>query len=237
MKLYFNGCSHTFGDDLTDRSLSWPSLVAQQLNCEFVSDAVRGGTNDRIMYRTIKHAQDFDCFCIAWTYNNRFTRYRSDNNHDVNFNTRLKHSLYGDCAEFIQYGKLHYAFWHNEMYAFKLWLQNIVLLQKYLSSIGKPYIMISADHNNIKRWNVDRSKFNSSVQSLVCFDLMSDEQLDQEHTEIQTLIQQVDQTRYLGFESWCITDLHGQYPTGQTGHLLENGHRAVADYILSHDLL
>lgn len=234
MKLYFNGCSHTFGDDLRDRNLAWPALVAKHLQCEFVNDAVSGGTNCRLQYRTIKHVQDFDFFCLAWTYNARFTRYRADNNHDVNFNPQLIHSLYGDCVEFSQYAKLHYAFWHNELYALKLQLQNIIMLQRYLSSMNKRYIMINAYHNNIKRWNVDRNLFNSSVKSLICFDLMSDEQLDAEYAEIQNLIKQIDTTNYLGFDSWCITDLHKQYKVGPTGHLLADGHQAVADYLLSH---
>ncbi len=60
MKLYFNGCSHTYGDDLTDFNKAWPGLIAKQIGCNFVNDAVSGGTNDRIVYRTIKNAQNFD---------------------------------------------------------------------------------------------------------------------------------------------------------------------------------
>ena len=52
MRLYFNGCSHTFGDDLTDRNCAWPALISKKLNCEFVNDAASGGSNDRIMYKT-----------------------------------------------------------------------------------------------------------------------------------------------------------------------------------------
>jgi hypothetical protein len=235
MKLYFNGCSHTFGDDLHDKSLSWPSLLGSKLNCQILNDSVSGGTNDRIMYRTVKNVHDFDFFCIAWTYTSRFTRYRIDNNYDVNFNPQLVHSLYKDAPEFKDYGKMHYAYWHNELYAVKLWLQNIVLLQRYLDSFKKPYVMISANHNHIHRWNVDRSLFNSSVKSLVCFDLMSDLQLDAEHTEIQLLISQIDHSRYIDLDSWYITQLCSAYPVGPTGHLLEEGHQAVANHILAHD--
>ena len=65
MRLYFNGCSHTFGDDLLYRNQAWPSLIAKKLQCDFVNDSVSGGTNDRIVYRTIKHANEFDRFYIA----------------------------------------------------------------------------------------------------------------------------------------------------------------------------
>ena len=235
MRLYFNGCSHTFGDDLTDRNQTWPALISKKLNCDFVNDAVSGGTNDRIMYRTIKHANEFDCFYIAWTYTSRFTCYRSDNNHDVNFNANLTHSLYGDHPEFKEYGKFHYVFWNNELYNFKLWLQNIVLLQRYLNSINKPYVMLNANHNHVRQWSTDWHLFNSSVQSLLCFDRMDDKTLYNEHLEIQTLLKQIDTSTYIGWNSWWITKLHKEYPVGLTNHLLEDGHVAIANTILAHD--
>jgi hypothetical protein len=235
MRLYFNGCSHTFGDDLKDRQMAWPALIAKKLNCDFVNDAVSGGSNDRIMYRTIKNAHEFDRFYIAWTYTVRFTRYRSDNNHEVNFNPLLSHSLYGNRIEFNDYGKIHYAFWNNELYNFKLWLQNIVLLQRYLESVNKPYVMINADHNHINQWSTDWNLFNSSVQSLLCFDLMDDETLHNEHLEIQTLLKQIDTSNYIDWDSWWITKLCGEYPASSTGHLLQDGHAAVANKILAHD--
>jgi hypothetical protein len=235
MKIYFNGCSHTFGDDLADRAHAWPARVAAALQSKFVNDAVSGGTNDRILYRTVKFAQQFDFVCIAWTYTSRFTRYRSDNNHDVNFNAQMTHSMYGQATEFRDYGRLHYTFWHNELYNFKIWLQNVVLLQSYLDSINRPFVMISADHNHINRWASDRDQFNSSVKSLINFDLMSDQQLDDEHCEIQRLLDQVDRQRYYGFGHWWITQLHAHYPVGNTSHLQKAGHQAIADYLLSHD--
>jgi hypothetical protein len=235
MKLYFNGCSHTFGDDLPDRSYAWPGVIAKSLQCDFVNDAMSGGTNDRILYRTLKHAHEFDRFYIAWTYTSRFTRYRSDNNHDVNFNPQLRHSLYNDTPEFSVYGKLHYSVWHNELYNFKLWVQNIILLQRYFESINKPYVMINSDHNHINRWSSDCNTFNSNVKSLLCFDIMNDQQLHAEYTEIQNLIQQIDTSKYIGWGSWWITKLISQYPVGPTNHLLEDGHAAIANYILEHD--
>jgi hypothetical protein len=236
MKLYFNGCSHTWGDNLSDPGTqAWPSLIAKNLNCEFTNDSVSGGTNDRIMYRTIKNTHNFDKFYIAWTYTSRFTRYRADNNHDVNFNPHLNYSMYGNSSEFKDYGKLHYAVWHNELYAFKLWLQNIILLQRYFEGANKPYVMINADNNYINRWSVSWPNFNARVQSLLCFDSMNDDQLFAEHNEIQLLVKQIDLEHFLGWNTWWISDLINQYPVGETGHLLDQGHQAIANYILTND--
>jgi len=235
MKLYFNGCSHTFGDDLLDKSQSWPALIAKNLGFDFLNDAVSGGTNDRILYRTIKHAHNFDKFYIAWTYTSRFTRYRSDNNHDVNFNPQLKNTIYGNTSEFKDYGKIHYSTWHNELYAFKIWLQNVILLQRYFESMKKPYIMINSDHNHINQWTVGWNLFNDNVKSLLCFDLMDDQQLYNEHTEIQNLTNQINTDHYIGWDTWWITSLYNKYSTGPTRHLLEDGHNAVANFVLTHD--
>jgi hypothetical protein len=236
MKLYFNGCSYTWGDDLSDPdSQAWPVLIAKNLNCKFINDSVSGGTNDRIMYQTIKNIHDFDKFYIAWTYTTRFTRYRADNNHMVNFNPQLANNMYGNSSEFKEYGLMHYTFWHNELYAFKLWLQNIILLQRFFESEKKSYVMINSDNNFIDKWSTSWQNFNSSVQYLLCFDLMNDDQLYTEYGEIQQLIKQIDSKHFLGWNTWWITDLTKQYPVGSTGHLLEQGHQAVAEYILTND--
>ena len=236
MILYFNGCSHTWGDDLSDpHNQSWPCILSQSLGYDFLNDSQSGGTNDRILYRTIKNIDRFDKFYIAWTYTSRFTRYRSDNNHDVNFNIQLKHHLYGDDPEFKSYGLIHYRTWHNELYEFKLWLQNIILLQSLFKVKRKPYVMVNADNNNINRWNTDWKDFNNSVKSLLCFDLMNDEQLKAEYYEIQDLLSQIDYSNFVGWNKWWLTQLTSSYPVGKTGHLLDEGHRAIAKYILEHD--
>lgn len=235
MKLYFNGCSHTYGDDLKNPQLSaWPSLVASRRNCEFFNDSVSGGTNDRIMYRTIKYIDQFDEFFIAWTYTSRFTRYRADNNHEVNFNPLLVNSLYGKLPEFQDYGLIHYSTWHNELFAFKHWLQNIILLQTLLSSNGKKYTMLNAANNFVRQWSTEWPDFIKNIKPLVCFNLMNDAQLRQEYDEIQVLLKKIDRTNFILFGDWCIMDLCKTHQTGKTGHLIEDGHSTIADTILNH---
>jgi hypothetical protein len=236
MKLYFSGCSHTYGDDLSDpTSQSWPAIISSRLGHKFLNDSTSGGTNDRIMYRTIKNIDQFDKFYIAWTYTTRFTRYRADNNYEINFNPQLTHAMYGKSLEFLQYGKLHYSIWHNELYSFKLWLQNIILLQTLFKSKNKSYVMINADNNLINQWTSDWPLFNDSVHSFLCVDLMNDNQLRAENLEIQNLLKQIDFSHYIGWNSWWLTQLLETYPVGPTGHLLEEGHLATAQYILKHD--
>ena len=236
MKLFFIGCSHTFGDDLDDPATqSWPALVAKELNCEFTNASISGGTNERTLYHTVKNLFGYDKFYIAWTYIQRFTRYRPDNNFEINFNPALSHHLYGQDPAYVDYGRMHYTHWYNELFAFKLWTQQIILLQSFLEKNHKPYVMVNSCPNNIKRWTSSWQEFYDSVQSLLCFDIMDDAQLFQEHQEIQTLVGQIDQKRFLGWNEWCISDLNTRYPSGVTGHLLNQGHQSIADYILDND--
>ena len=236
MRLYFNGCSHTYGDDLADpKNNAWPAVLSRQLGLDFVNDSISGGTNDRIIYRTIKHLDQFDQFYIAWTYTSRFTRYRSDNNHDVNFNSQLVHTLYSKDYNFTEYGKIHYKVWHNELYAFKSWLQNIIMLQRLFESEHKHYLMINTAPNHLDRWASGWQDFNNNVKSLVCFDCMSDDQLYHEHLEIQKLISLIDLTRFMEWNQWCLTDELAQHPVGKTGHLLEYGHVVTASRILNYN--
>ena len=50
-----------------------------------------------------------------------------------------------------------------------------------------------------------------------------------------SLLKQIDTSNYIGWDSWWITMLHSKYPVGPTGHLLEDGHKAVSNKILAHD--
>lgn len=236
MTAFFIGCSFTYGDDLPDPGKeAWPVLVAEQKQMPFVNAAVGGGSNERTVYHTIKNIDQFDKFYIAWTSIARFTRYRPDNNFEINFNPQLSHGTIGNDPDFLNYGKLHYKSWYNELYAFKLWLQQIIILQCYLGSKNKSWIMINTFDNNIKKWTSGWNNFIDSVKSLVCFDNMDDDQLYQEHLEIQNLLKQIDIEKFLGWNSLTIRNLVSGMPSGLTGHPLAQGHQAIAEYILKHD--
>ena len=64
---------------------------------------------------------------------------------------------------------------------------------------------------------------------------MNDQQLYEEHIEIQNLIQKINFDKFIGWGDWYIIKLAQHYPVGATGHLLTEGHQVVADYVLAHD--
>ena len=137
MKLYFNGCSFTYGTELKNPgSDSWPTLVSAYLKSDFLNDAVPGGTNDRIMYKTIQNINHYDCFFIAWTFYSRFTEYNPVDNFEINFtpnmnlDTSLHHSddLKKNYQKYQDYGNLYYKHWFNELFEF-----NYNLFVNYIS--------------------------------------------------------------------------------------------------------
>ena len=225
--LWATGCSHTYGDDLADKAQAWPYLLANMLDLECMNNATSGGSNERIVYQTVK-SKPTKIKIIAWTYKERFTRYDPENNFEINFNPALAHSLYENNSNFKKYGNLHYTHWYNDLYSFKHWLQQIILLQKYLDNQQQPYVMLNAAHNSYSRYITDHKDFNDSIKDLVCFDNMTDDQLYAEHCEIQQYIDLIDTRRYYNIQDFYITQLNENYPTGKTGHLLEEAQQEIA---------
>lgn len=234
MKVYVNGCSFTHGDELKTPNLSaWPALLGKNLNCRVDNDAVSGGTNQRTVYRTIKNLENkYDLYIISWTTYTRFTFYKSDNNYEVNFNPRLNHTTYGKEKFYKEWGNTLYKVWFNELYAFKLWLQQIIAVQAILAN--KNYLMLNTFHNNLNAWTVDSNLFNESVRNLITFDNMNDEQIFAEHREIQYYLKQIDTSKFYRWKDFYIASLNEKFPIGPHGHFLEQGHIEIAKLISEH---
>lgn len=229
MNLFFTGCSFTYGEDLKNPERdAWPALVARDQ--PFTNTAVRGGANDRMVYQVIKNIDQFDKFYIAWTEINRFTRYNTDNHKEVKFTTNSRIVTH----EYVNYAKLHYTFFSSNLYNFKLWLQQIILLQSYLEKKNKKYVMINMCHNKISDCVFVKS-WQPAAKSFLEIDHLDDHHLAAEYQEIQALAKDINLDKFLGWGTWAMTDLLKEYPVGATQHLLEDGHRAIAQYILQND--
>jgi len=115
------------------------------------------------------------------------------------------------------------------LYEFKIWLQQIIVLQKYFESKSQRYLMLNAAQNNYNAFSSSWLEFNNNIKDLVCFDVMNDEELYQEHIEIQKYIDEINMKCYYSINNFHITDLHNVYPVGKTGHLLDEGHQHLAN--------
>jgi hypothetical protein len=244
MKLYFNGCSFTHGDELENPEKdSWPAVVASWLNSDFFNDAVSGGTNDRTIYKTMLNGHRYDYYFIAWTTYTRFTEYNPVDNFEINFTTQLNldpslhHSddLKKNYSKYKKYGELYYKNWFNELYEFKKWLQQIILLQSFFDKIKKPYTMLNTMPNHLSLWLSSQESFISSCRNLISFfDCVNDDQLLEEHKQIQELNSLIDKSKFISWNDWSIVDTCKLHPCGPGGHILESGHFEVAKKILEH---
>jgi hypothetical protein len=234
MKIYANGCSFTYGDELTNPSKNaWPVLLSNSLHATLNNDATSGGTNYRTVYRTIKNLKNnYDLYLIAWTDYSRFTFYRSTNNEEINLNSRLKNDTLRKSLELTDWAFKFYKHWYNELYAFKLWLQQIIQLQSVLQN--KSYIMINTFPNNIDSWTKPKDQFIDSVKYLINFDLMNDEQIFAEYEEIQYYISNIDFTKFYKWQEFYIFQLCKLFPIGPFGHILDQGHEHVAKLLYNH---
>jgi hypothetical protein len=234
MKIYANGCSFTYGDELINPAAdAWPTLLANKLHSSVVNDAISGGTNYRTLYRTIKNIkEDYDLCLIAWTDYSRFTVYKSDDNFEINFNTNLKHTMYQNTDEFKKWGLTFYKHWYNELYAFKLWLQQIMQLQSLLKN--KNYVMINTMPNNLSNWTADKDQFIKSVKNLINIDSMNDKQIFDEYDEINYYIDSIDLSKFYQWNAFYITQLCSDFPIGVDGHILEQGHQHLAKLLYDH---
>lgn len=243
MRLYFNGCSFTYGTELVNpKDFAWPALVAKSMGADFVNDAVSGGTNDRIMYKTILNLHDFDFFFIAWTSYARFTEYNPIDNYEINFNPALSidSSLHHSDdlrknQKHISYGKIYYADWFNELYEFKKWLQQILLLQSLFKVNKKNCLMINTVDNNLNRWLQPKETFINSIKGLLpFFDHLNDSQIFTEYEQIQQLVSQIDQSMFIKWNEITLIEIGYPYPKGPGQHFLEEGHQAVANFMLEY---
>jgi hypothetical protein len=230
VRIYANGCSLTAGLHLNNNA--WPQLIAERLSAPLLNHAVDGGTNSRTVYQTIRNLKDFDLFLIGWTSTSRYTFYDSTNNHEINFNPSLSHPNYESKSHYQNWGKVLYSHWHNELYAFKLWLQQIIQLQTLLKSHGKKYVMINALENNLSVWLNGPASFSK----LINLEVMNDNQIIDEWNEIQYYVSLIDTDSFVKWNDFYIASIkvNNLFPVTATGHLTKEGHSYVANLIYEH---
>jgi len=234
MRIYACGCSFTYGDELKNPNKSaWPARLAEKLSATIDNNATNGGTNARTLYQTIKNTQEnYDLYLISWTTYSRFTFYKSDNNFETNFNPNLENSLYENENFYYDWGHNLYKYWYNELFAFKLWLQQIIQLQQILKD--KKYLMLNTMENNLSKWLAPKESFKDSVKDLINIDMMNDEQIFDEYKEIQYYISLIDFSKFYRWNEFYIDQLADQFPIGGHGHILEDGHEYLANLIYKH---
>jgi hypothetical protein len=67
-KLYVNGCSFVWGDELENREKeAFPFLLEKKLNCELINDSKCGASNERILRTTLSRDLSDSFVIIGWS--------------------------------------------------------------------------------------------------------------------------------------------------------------------------
>jgi hypothetical protein len=74
MKLKSFGCSFIYGSDLSDTQLTWPSLLAQDINYEYQCHAWPGSGNLQILEKLLNQlaTNESSLYVVGWTWIDRF---------------------------------------------------------------------------------------------------------------------------------------------------------------------
>jgi hypothetical protein len=206
--IYCIGDSFTYGDELPDTNLAWPSL----LDAETVNLGRNAGTNDRIIRRAmdIVLGDPGNKIIVAWSTTSRaeivdqhgiFSYWPGRNNiwvRDADRTNLIKSVTAMACDD-------TYKWMHRN------WLRDVILLQTFFKYHNQPYLMIMSH----------QAQFQNEMY-LVNSDLHRD------------LGQHVDTEFFLGWPQTGMVEWVGDCPKGPNGHPLELGHERIAEKINEH---
>jgi lysophospholipase L1-like esterase len=202
MRLLTVGDSFTYGEELADRSLAWPHVLADKLKYTVINHGEPAVSNDHILRKVLEEIDNHDMIIIAWTHFARIEIADSCGIYDIwpgcsssMFNDEMNYR-----KELIEYYTRH----HDDEYLYNRYLDKILLMQHYLKSNNKKYIMLDAFGNN-------------EVRSLS-----------------NTIENKIDIRYYLGWSDETMMEWTYGCPKGPGGHFLEQGHEIVADKIYEH---
>ena len=210
MKLLTVGDSFTYGEELADRNLAWPYLLANKINYDVDNLGKPGAGNAGILRNCISNVNNVDIVIVAWSH---FARTEVADKHGIFtvwpgnagnlFAGKLAHR-----HDLLKYINRH----HDDLYLFSQQLINVILLQNYLKQNNKKYIMLDAFTE--------------------CYDPTSPR--EKMRLLVPQLADQIDPTYYIGWPNETMMEWTYGVSKGPNGHFLEQGHEIVADKIYEH---
>ena len=207
MRLLAVGDSFTYGEELTDRSVSWPCLLADRLGYELTNLALPAKGNDYMVRTVIENANEYDLIVVAWSH---FARLEFADEHGIYdiwpgnagnlFTNELSYR-----KDILSYINRH----HDDQYSYSRYLINIILLQNYFKQNNKKYIMLTSFNQNY-------------IGDLAHIKLRE---------KLSHLLDKVDQQYYIGWPNETMMEWTYGCSKGSGGHFLDEGHEIVADKI------
>lgn len=210
MKLLTVGDSFTYGDELPDRGLAWPYLLANKLNFDVTNLGKPGAGNNNIMRTVIEHSDEADIIIIAWSHFARIEVADENGIYDI-WPGNAGNLFSGNLAyrhELLTYINKH----HNDLYLYSQSLINVMLLQSYLVQHNKKYLMLDSFNQSYNQ-HFPRNKLKQLTSQLA---------------------NKIDSNYYLGWPDESMMEWTYGCAKGPGGHFLEIGHQRVAEKINEH---
>jgi hypothetical protein len=204
------GDSFTYGEELADRTVAWPQLLANKLNYSLVNLGLPSASNDKILRKTIDCIVNeplVDLVVIGWSNIGRSEHADEFGYYDVwpgyqgnlfkQDNTNWRNELVDYVSRYHNSEAIHLKF-----------LQQIILLQRYLESMGIQYVMLNIVQNEYYKKRTFPGHLNYHKQ--------------------------INKDTFLGFNESGMLEWTYGCAKGPGGHFLEQGHEIVADRIYEH---
>lgn len=228
--LYVDGASNVYGDDLQDRSLAWPFLLGRELDLLVNNVAIRGKSNQHILFDLINHCvvNKPTFVIIGWQAVGRKMLVRRENNYIVDMSIISGNSVYNDCHEFKKYQQLMYKHWSNFLYDAWNFLQIVICAQNFLKSRNIPYLMFNdVDQKDVLSL-LTISSADATIKDYIldAFDQMDDNTIKDVETQIKSLYHAIDHDSYYDF-SWCTQKL-----VRLKTHPTIEEHQTIANFIM-----
>jgi len=203
MKLLTVGDSFTYGEELEHITSAWPNLLAKKLGYELTNLAKPGSGNTRMIRHCIEQIDNYNIVIIAWSHFARMELADEQSFYDLwpGCDGKLHRHNAPWRAEVIDYITRH----HNDDYLYRQYLINIILIQNYLKSKNKLYLMLDSFGNH--QANERTLEYN------------------------KVYIEQIDTRYYIGWPNESMMEWTYGVPQGPCNHFLDQGHIIIADKI------
>lgn len=195
------GCSFTAGAELEQVNQAWPYVLGQHLNQPVQNLGQGGSCNASMVRKLLTHTSHstYDLVVIGWTDPNRFEAWSEWHQHPV--------SVQVDSQAKLPWTADYYRYSYNRQWAWERWIDQVVLVQEYLTQRRQPYLFVS-------------------VAGTLDYDQCS--------PAIINVCQQVRADCFVGWPYRGMIEIAGAAPRGPGGHPLALGHERIANEIKSY---
>jgi hypothetical protein len=219
-RILFVGCSFTANcgfNEFNQKKYHWPRLFSQHYDCFFYNAAVGGMSNDEIFYRTLENCsrQIYDLVVVQWSAIGRHWIYFNQSNIDdfsfINYGQVGGFIPDSSRMQLLEYTRLHYSYFNNDYINLKRWLLLIIALDHILKNQNQSYIFVKGFENHLSDFRnvgVDNGGFQNieKIRHRLDFDNRPDYYIKEKIQVIKDLINVVDRTHWINFDSTAFND-------------------------------